>query len=886
MYETQVINLNKKSCDCNTKKIDLKPQCGTPQCFKIDNYFSELVHNWEKEAARYNLGIQELEGIEYVTENNNGEILTKVVFKYRKGHELFTREFYCAPAGPEGKPGKDGRDGDTGPQGLKGDKGDTPNLGLVRIHWTDKCDEEKGEFKSRCDNPNLYDLELYLRKPDAITELSNILNTINDTLTQYYVTKESLNEKLDLYAKKDWVLQQILNSISNVIDKDSNYTLSYYSPTLKLNKDGKTISTVTIDTSSTSRYVGNITVYQAGTKDHYQQAINNDNNWVSAGWTKSLPVTDSQYPYVWMAVSYINEDSTYQPWTYTRITGINGKDGDSGQGLQGAVIRIKEWKPGTIYYFNAEDVALSDGIYYIDVVLYKGTENIYHYYKCKKTHTSSSTLTPNNTTYWTPAQESDFSYINTLIAENAKISYLDTSEIRVFDNTDTLVAGMTSGNASKIVEDDPLSNGKTSNVRIWAGSSKNSNGYTDLTVAPFRVYQNGDLVANNANITGTFNQNNLTIDNDVILPKDDKIGVMRWLIITDETAHSVIQESGSTNKIKYDNSEYSGLTYSENGLYFIVKVDNTTYRIYKFDQASRAGNCDFKNTIILTDKVCVFENDIMNQSSLTHISDVNDYTFITKQLSVASINEEGKPEDTNRTEFGKWALDYNPEYHQENGVNVSNICLGSVDKPLWNFEFSGTQNYRNSDYKQFKIELLLGVGEGVQNNTKSLTEYIADVTENRPNERVPIYLWIYNNGEWDTYGQLFVIQKETNDNKYTVNFTFSTLNSLNLKYVLPVTYWYEDCADVTPVDHTNDTQVNGGIYNSRGNLVATYENADDTIRITNLTDEVATFKVTDNGEDKFVTLGGKSSGAATATVPEDAEDNYHNTVQPGGSIIP
>jgi len=43
--------------------------------------------------------------------------------------------------------------------------------------------------------------------------------------------------------------------------------------------------------------------------------------------------------------------------------------------------------------------------------------------------------------------------------------------------------------------------------------------------------------------------------------------------------------------------------------------------------------------------------------------------------------------------------------------------------------------------------------------------------------------------------------------------------------------------------------------------------------------------VTDNGEDKFVTLGGKSSGAATATVPEDAEDNYHNTVQPGGSII-
>jgi len=48
--------------------------------------------------------------------------------------------------------------------------------------------------------------------------------------------------------------------------------------------------------------------------------------------------------------------------------------------------------------------------------------------------------------------------------------------------------------------------------------------------------------------------------------------------------------------------------------------------------------------------------------------------------------------------------------------------------------------------------LFLGVGEGVRNNTKSLTEYIAETTENRFETPVPIYLLIYNNGRWDTYG--------------------------------------------------------------------------------------------------------------------------------------
>ena len=85
--------------------------------------------------------------IEYVTDDN---LLTKVIFKYRKGHELVTNEFYCAPQGPAGKDGRDGRVGATGPKGEKGDKGDTPSLNKVILTWVDSHIEEGGRFVEDC----------------------------------------------------------------------------------------------------------------------------------------------------------------------------------------------------------------------------------------------------------------------------------------------------------------------------------------------------------------------------------------------------------------------------------------------------------------------------------------------------------------------------------------------------------------------------------------------------------------------------------------------------------------------------------------------------------------------------------------------------------------
>ena len=101
-------------CNCNKdtyNKVDLNLSCGGKN-FAVENYFSELVHDWEKEAARYNLGIQELESIKYyTTTDSSGEKLNKVAFTYRKGHEYKVMEFDVAPQGPEGPEGPSGNDG-------------------------------------------------------------------------------------------------------------------------------------------------------------------------------------------------------------------------------------------------------------------------------------------------------------------------------------------------------------------------------------------------------------------------------------------------------------------------------------------------------------------------------------------------------------------------------------------------------------------------------------------------------------------------------------------------------------------------------------------------------------------------------------------------------
>ena len=73
----------KQKCDCKEPYKEpcknKRSVCTVGNNFAVQNYFAELVHDWEKEIARYNLGIQELDSINYITEQNEGgQYLNKV----------------------------------------------------------------------------------------------------------------------------------------------------------------------------------------------------------------------------------------------------------------------------------------------------------------------------------------------------------------------------------------------------------------------------------------------------------------------------------------------------------------------------------------------------------------------------------------------------------------------------------------------------------------------------------------------------------------------------------------------------------------------------------------------------------------------------------------
>ena len=191
----------------------------------------------------------------------------------------------------------------------------------------------------------------------------------------------------------------------------------------------------------------------------------------------------------------------YDVWAEKGDTGEKGDKGDEGdkgdkgdkgdqgvQGIQGCIIRSSEWKTGVTY---RNDESLTSGMRYIDIVAKKNTSpsSLYGWdmYMCKSTHTSSSSNGPGNTTYWTTVNEMAPIFTSLIIAKNASIDFVQGNELIIKDSNNNVVAGLTGGGSKEA---------GTTPVRIWAGGNVPGN-------APFRVDQNGNLVATKANITGT-----------------------------------------------------------------------------------------------------------------------------------------------------------------------------------------------------------------------------------------------------------------------------------------------------------------------------------------------------------------------------------------------
>ena len=197
----------------------------------------------------------------------------------------------------------------------------------------------------------------------------------------------------------------------------------------------------------------------------------------------------------------------YDVWAEKGDTGEKGDKGDDGekgdkgdkgdqgvQGIQGCIIRDSEWTTGVTY---RNDEALTSGTRYIDIVMVRNNSAVdgWDVYKCIKTHTSSSSITYANTTYWTELSNVGPIYTSLIIAKNASLDFVQGNELLIKDSNNNIVAGLTGGSSKEA---------GTTPVRIWAGGSVPGS-------APFRVDQEGNLVASKANITGTISATGGTI---------------------------------------------------------------------------------------------------------------------------------------------------------------------------------------------------------------------------------------------------------------------------------------------------------------------------------------------------------------------------------------
>lgn len=214
--------------------------------------------------------------------------------------------------------------------------------------------------------------------------------------------------------------------------------------------------------------------------------------------------------------------------------GDKGDKGDQGvQGIQGCIIRSSEWKTGVTY---RNDESLTSGTRYIDIVAKKNTSpsSLYGWdmYMCKSTHTSSSSNGPGNTTYWTAVNEMAPIFTSLIIAKNASIDFVQGNELIIKDSNNNVVAGLTGGSSKEA---------GTTPVRIWAGGNVPGN-------APFRVDQNGNLVATKANITGT-----ITATGGVIGPFSIASGMLSSKILYENETNKYVGFNLSAGQIEFYN---------------------------------------------------------------------------------------------------------------------------------------------------------------------------------------------------------------------------------------------------------------------------------------------------------------------------------------------
>lgn len=247
-------------------------------------------------------------------------------------------------------------------------------------------------------------------------------------------------------------------------------------------------------------------------------------SWSGDTWTLTAASRPSQLfnlygtQFLIQAVGQLDNSIIYDQETVNFIK--EGKDGTNGtngsQGLQGCVVRESLIDDGTsdTIYRNDSNWSTTSQIRYIDVVGVPSSstyanEDGFEWFIVKPSGTISTVENTGSKKVSYSTAESELKtyvaaehhaplvnfevlnnvggiYSSFILAKNAKIKFQTSNELTIVgrDNS-TIVAGLTGGGNS------------SNNVRIWAGTTE-----SDVNNAPFRVYEDGSLVATNATIYG------------------------------------------------------------------------------------------------------------------------------------------------------------------------------------------------------------------------------------------------------------------------------------------------------------------------------------------------------------------------------------------------
>jgi hypothetical protein len=188
---------------------------------------------------------------------------------------------------------------------------------------------------------------------------------------------------------------------------------------------------------------------------------------------------------------------------------------------------------------------------YIDIVTVTDSSGSWKAYQCVKTHTSSSTITTANTTYWQVMNTMQPIYTPLLLATYAKIRFGQLNQLLVQDDSGKIIAGMGGGNYT-----------------MWSGAAT-------AAEANFKVSSSGVMSAVDAILKG------------YVEATGGKFGSLRIegtdIVGVDTNGNSVVRLSmgsvPSTSSAYVSQSINFGLTSDEQEVYTNVAKDNYgTYR--------------------------------------------------------------------------------------------------------------------------------------------------------------------------------------------------------------------------------------------------------------------------------------------------------------------